>query len=83
MSLFDGPTIVGSSKPQMIPFKVQITGKHGVCVKRVVFALSTKSALLAVLDSLPEADVCWNWPGWDVQVFEQREAFIISEGGAQ
>jgi len=61
------------------PYKVQIIG-NGMgmgCVIKVVFAISPKEALVAVLKSLHEDDAAWQWAGWQVQVFPMKDAFLV------
>lgn len=59
------------------PFQVQITAQcGGAHFREIVFADSLKSALIKVIQSIPEDSPAWQFPGWQVQVFPQRDAFI-------
>lgn len=49
----------------------------GGLINHIVFAKTSKHALLLVIESLPEEAPEWQWPGWQVQVFERKEAFFV------
>jgi hypothetical protein len=59
-------------------FRVEILlGGGGLKLKHVV-ARNEKSALLKVIEEIPQDDPAWSAPGWrQVQVYEASNAFVL------
>lgn len=61
----------------MIPWIVRIIGGGGEIIEDVVFAKTAKHALQATISNLMDRHPCWGWAGWQIQISQMQEPFIV------